>query len=79
MYARIPEVLVKTFTELNMVVCDLQKGKKKKKISFLLCCLSQKGKNVLKVQTILLQESIQDCYTKKKIDRWTEVAKLIIV
>lgn len=33
MYARIPEVLVKTFTELNMVVCDLQKGKKKKKKS----------------------------------------------
>lgn len=66
MYARIPEVLVKTFTELNMVVCDLQKGKKKKKISFLLCCLSQKGKNVLKVQTILLQESIQNCYTHKK-------------
>lgn len=65
MYARIPEVLVKTFTELNMVVCDLQKGKKKK-ISFLLCCLSQKGKNVLKVQTILLQESIQNCYTHKK-------------
>jgi len=31
MYARIPEVLVKTFTELNMVVCDLQKAKKKKK------------------------------------------------
>ena len=31
MYARIPEVLVKTFTELNMVVCDLKKEKKKKK------------------------------------------------
>lgn len=43
MYARIPEVLVKTFTELNMVVCDLQKGKKKKKYLILALLSVTKG------------------------------------
>lgn len=79
MYARIPEVLVKTFTELNMVVCDLQKGKKKKKSHSCFAVCHKRGRMSLRFKPSCYKNQYRTVTHTKKIDRWTEVAKLIIV